>query len=43
MDNQLDVNDIIAAFKEQIGNQAQEIATLKAVIAAMSKDNDEVE
>lgn len=43
MDNQLDVNDIIAAFKEQIGNQAQEIAILKATIAAMSKDNDEVE
>lgn len=43
MDNQLDVNDIIAAFKEQIANQAQEIAMLKATIAAMSKDNDEVE
>lgn len=43
MDNQLDVNNIIAAFKEQIGNQAQEIAILKATIAAISKDNDEVE
>jgi len=43
MDNQLEVNDIIAAFKEQIANQAQEIAMLKATIAAMSKDNDEVE
>lgn len=43
MDNQLDVNNIIAAFKEQIGNQAQEIAILKATIAAMSQDNDEVE
>lgn len=43
MDNQLDVNDIIAAFKEQIGNQSQEIAILKATIAAMSKDSDEVE
>lgn len=43
MDNQLDVNDIIAAFKEQIGNQAQEIAMLKATIAAMSKDGNGVE
>lgn len=42
MDNQLDVNDIIAAFKEQIGNQAQEIAILKATIAAMSKESDKV-
>lgn len=43
MDNQLDVNDIIAAFKEQIANQAQEIAMLKATIAAIARDNDEVE
>ena len=43
MDNQLDVNDIILAFKEQIANQAQEIAILKATIAAISKENDEVE
>lgn len=42
MDNQLDVNDVIAAFKEQIGNQAQEIAILKATIAAMAKESDKV-
>ena len=42
-DSQLDVNQIIAALKEQIGNQAVDIAMLKATIAAMSQDNDEVE
>lgn len=43
MAKELDVNDVFAAFKEQIGNQAQEIAVLKATIAAMAQDADEVE
>lgn len=43
MDNQIDLKDIIAAFKEQISNQAQEIAVLKATIAAMARDDDKVE
>lgn len=44
MDNaNINITDVLSSLKEQIGNQAQEIAILKATIAAMSKDNDEVE
>jgi len=43
MAQQIDVNIVVDALKEQIANQAGEIALLKATIAAMSQDNDEVE
>ena len=43
MAQQVDPNVVVAALKEQIANQAGEIALLKATIAAMSQDNDEVE
>lgn len=43
MAQQIDPNVVIAALKEQIANQAGDIAFLKATIAAMSQDNDEVE
>jgi len=44
MDNsEINVGDVFVAFKEQIAQQAQEIAVLKATIAAMARDNDEVE
>lgn len=42
-ENKIEIVDIMAAFKEIIANQAEEIAILKATIAAMSKDNNEVE
>jgi len=42
-ETKVDVKVVITALKEQIAEQAGEIAILKATIAAMSQDNDEVE
>lgn len=42
-ETKIEIADIMAAFKETIANQAEEIAVLKATIAAMSRDNNEVE
>lgn len=37
MTNEIDVNEVLKSLREQIGNQAQEIAVLKAQLAALEK------
>ena len=38
----VNVEYVLQFMKEQIGNQAQEIAVLKAALAALGKENDKV-
>jgi len=37
MDQQLDINEVLKSLKEQIGDQAQQIAILRATIAAKER------
>lgn len=43
-ETQIDIQEVLGSLRETIGQQAQEIAILKATITAMSKDlEDKVE
>ncbi len=42
-ETQIDIQEILKNLREQIGNLSQEIAVLKATIAAASKQQDKVE
>jgi hypothetical protein len=37
MNQQIDINEVLKALKEQIGEQAQQIAILRATIAMKEK------
>lgn len=39
-DTNINLDDVLKAMREQIGSQAQEIAVLKATIAALTKDQE---
>lgn len=40
MSQDIDINLVLAALRETIGNQAQEIALLKATISSLENDSD---
>lgn len=42
-EKQLDVNEILAAMREIIAEQAQQIAILRATISAMNAETNKVE
>jgi hypothetical protein len=39
---EIDIQNVLAALREAIGIQAQEIAVLKATIAVLNQENDKV-
>lgn len=41
MSHDIDINLVLSSMRETIGNQAQEIAVLKATISALEKGADE--
>ena len=41
MSHEIQIDDVLAGLRETIGNQAQEIAVLKATIAALTPKEDE--
>lgn len=40
MSQDIDINNVLASMREQIGTQAQEIAVLKATIAALTETDE---